>query len=157
MGVKIFKPRAWRSCMKQAVLLVDDNPFVLQLLAGELRKMALEPVCASDGREAVARLAVQDFPLVVTDLEMPVMNGIQLIGRLRQSQPTAKVIVLCDSDAGFADALERFGIEAVLAKPFSMQEFQTSVRTLLQLGPKPDGRGRTDRPPNEPSKPDRLA
>jgi CheY-like chemotaxis protein len=143
--------------MKQAVLLVDDNPFVLQLLAGELRKMALEPVCASDGREAIARLAVQDFPLVITDLEMPVMNGVQLIGKLRQSQPTAKVIVLCDSDTGFVDALEPYGIEAVLSKPFSMQEFETSVRTLLDLGPQPDGRGRTSRLANDPPKSDRLA
>jgi two-component system, cell cycle response regulator len=65
------------------VLLVDDDELELELLSDRLRSAGFQTVCAQDGEQALAQLASQWYPLVITDWQMPVMDGIAFTEALR--------------------------------------------------------------------------
>lgn len=105
------------------VLLVEDAPFLCHALARLLRLHGFEVMEANNGREALDR--VHDFrpDLIVTDLMMPVMDGVELIERLRQDVRTAEVPVLAitaDSSARTEQRARAAGAADFLTKPVDL-------------------------------------
>ena len=76
------------------VLAVDDDPIIRAVILGHFRKRGWPVDAVADGLEALAWATRQRLDIVVTDLEMPGLGGIELIRRLRQEQPLARVVVL---------------------------------------------------------------
>ena len=112
------------------ILVVDDEPDQRFLLRRILQRAGHEVSEATDG--AAALRAVQESPpdLVVTDVMMPVMNGVELIRCLRGDPATAHIPILAASGdthvAGAADA--------ILAKPYDWHHLLTLVEALLKEG-----------------------
>jgi DNA-binding response OmpR family regulator len=128
------------------ILLVDDEDSVQTLLTYPLRKDGYEVVAATDGREALDRFAQQRFDLVVLDIMLPKMDGIEVCRRMR-SRSQVPIIMLTAKDDEIDKVLGlEMGADDYITKPFSVREFRSRVRATLRraemLGARP---GREER------------
>ena len=116
------------------ILVVDDEAHIVQVVAIKLRNAGLEVETASDGEEALAALRREWFDLVVTDLQMPVMSGIELARAMAADQALARIPVLMLTARGHllreveADSAN---IARVVHKPFSPRGLLADVVELL--------------------------
>jgi two-component system alkaline phosphatase synthesis response regulator PhoP len=121
--------------MSKRILLCDDEAHILRAAEFKFKRAGYEVTCARDGQEAWEILLVSRPDIVVTDCQMPRLNGLQLAERIKQSPTTSGLPVLMLSAKGFelsADELrERFGIRHLLAKPFSPRELLERVEATL--------------------------
>jgi uncharacterized protein (TIGR02266 family) len=127
------------------VLIVEDNPHIVEMYSYVLKKLAttdlkgkvpLEVHFAADGHAALTELQQGRFSLVMTDLYMPVMDGFQLVEKIR-AEPTLKEIPVVAISAGGKDAQERatkLGVNMYLRKPVRFAEVLETVKRLLNIG-----------------------
>jgi len=115
------------------VLLAEDDPGVRYTLRELLESAGLDVEEAADGTEALARFDAAPAPLVVTDLRMPRMDGMELLRQLRARSPQPRVVVVT------AHGSERTAVEAMRAgawdyfrKPFDPEELQAVVRRAAE-------------------------
>ena len=114
------------------ILLVDDEPAVQTLLSYPLRKDGYEVVSAVDGREALDRFAESRFDLVVLDIMLPKLDGIEVCRRLRtRSQVPIIMLTAKDDEIDKVVGLE-MGADDYITKPFSVREFRSRVRAALR-------------------------
>ncbi len=116
------------------VFVVDDEPDMVDLLATILKSDGLEVETDTDGRSALARLLADPPDLVLLDLMMPDLDGMELLKLLRLDAHGAKVPVLVVSArSGHQDQLGtlQLGANAYICKPFSPRELVRQVRQLL--------------------------
>ena len=114
------------------ILLVDDEHSVQTLLAYPLRKDGYEVVAALDGREALDRFAEQRFDLVVLDLMLPKLDGLEVCRRLRgRSQVPIIILTAKDDETDKVLGLE-IGADDYITKPFSVREFRSRVKAALR-------------------------
>lgn len=116
------------------ILLVDDNPQVRQMLSSFLEGR-YDVVVASDGQDAVEVLrTASDVDVIVTDVNMPNMDGIQLTRAVRRRYPTLPVVIITGlgREEVAVDAL-RAGATNYLRKPFRNNEFDHVIRQSLEL------------------------
>ena len=114
------------------ILLVDDEDAVQKLLAYPLERDGFRIVEARDGEEALERFAAEDVDLVVLDLMLPKLDGLEVCKRLR-AQSSVPIIMLTARD----DELDKvvgleLGADDYITKPFSIREFRSRVRALLR-------------------------
>jgi DNA-binding response OmpR family regulator len=114
------------------ILLVDDEDAIQTLLSYPLRKEGYEVVQASDGSEALARFAEGMFDLVVLDVMMPRMDGLETCRRLRATS-TVPIIMLTAKAEEIDKVLGlELGADDYITKPFSMHEFRSRVKAALR-------------------------
>jgi DNA-binding NtrC family response regulator len=80
--------------MKPSVLIVDDEAILCDHLARLFAREGYRATVALSGEDALARLAHQEFPLVLADLRLPEMDGLQLLKEIRTHHPSSAVIVI---------------------------------------------------------------
>jgi two-component system response regulator GlrR len=121
------------------ILLVDDDISLLKLLSIRLKSAGHEIETAENAHHALARLAVFQPHLVITDLRMEGMDGLALFDRIHQQYPTLPVILLTahGTIAGAVDATRK-GIFSYLTKPFDSQQLLTEINQALQQAHTPD-------------------
>jgi len=125
------------------ILLVDDEDAVQKLLTYPLEREGFRVLQARDGEEALHRFGQERVDLVVLDLMLPKLDGLEVCRRLR-GQSTVPIIMLTARD----DELDKvvgleLGADDYITKPFSIREFRSRVRALLRrasLGSQADGR-----------------
>lgn len=117
------------------ILLVEDDVSFATMLHRTLRMAGYDAVLARDGKEALLHYDPQTIALVVTDLMMPDMDGMELIMRLEERDPSVRIIAMSGGALGRTEAYlpmaERLGAVKTLAKPFSLESFLTAVRECL--------------------------
>ncbi len=122
-------------CMAETtarILLVDDEESIQTLLTYPLRKEGYEVVSAHDGREALDRFAEGRFDLVVLDVMMPRLDGIEVCRRLRsRSQVPIIMLTARDDEVDKVLGLE-IGADDYITKPFSVREFRSRVKAALR-------------------------
>jgi two-component system cell cycle sensor histidine kinase/response regulator CckA len=116
-----------------SVLIVDDEEPLRRFVDRVLTQAGYTTATASDGPEAIEAAAkLGSFDLLVTDLMMPQMTGDELARRLRQSQPSLKVLYLTGfSDRLFKEKVTLWEDEAFLEKPCSIKGLMEAVALLL--------------------------
>jgi two-component system cell cycle sensor histidine kinase/response regulator CckA len=116
-----------------SVLIVDDEEGVRKLVDRVLREAGFKTAVASDGPEAIeVAQGLGTFDILVTDLMMPQMTGDELARRLRQVEPSLKVLYLTGfSDRLFQEKVTLWEDEAFLEKPCSVQGLLQAVSLLL--------------------------
>lgn len=125
------------------ILLVDDEDAVQKLLTYPLEHEGFRVLQARDGEEALLRFAGEHVDLVVLDLMLPKLDGLEVCRRLR-AHSTVPIIMLTARD----DELDKvvgleLGADDYITKPFSIREFRSRVRALLRraaIGSQADGR-----------------
>jgi DNA-binding response OmpR family regulator len=114
------------------ILLADDEQAIQTLLSFPLRKEGYEVVQASDGREALARFSEQTFDLVVLDVMMPRVDGLEVCRRLR-AKSTVPIIMLTAKAEEIDKVLGlELGADDYITKPFSLREFRSRVKAALR-------------------------
>ena len=122
------------------ILLVDDEHSIQTLLTYPLRKDGYEVVSALDGRQALDLFAEQRFDLVVLDLMLPKLDGIEVCRRLR-SRSQVPIIMLTAKDDEIDKVLGlEMGADDYITKPFSVREFRSRVRAALRRAEMPSDR-----------------
>ncbi len=123
------------------ILLIDDEEGLRAVLRLCLERLGYEVIDARDGASALALFREAPVDLVLTDLVMPGMEGLETIRELRRRNPELKIIAMSGGERTDAsDNLKMallFGASSVFSKPFSMDELAKGVSDVLK-GPKPD-------------------
>jgi DNA-binding response OmpR family regulator len=114
------------------ILLVDDEQPIQTLLSFPLQRDGYEVVQASDGREALARFDEQAFDLVVLDVMLPRMDGLEVCRRLR-ARSSVPIIMLTAKSEEIDKVLGlELGADDYITKPFSLREFRSRVKAALR-------------------------
>lgn len=116
------------------VLVVDDEIHIIHVVAIKLRANGFEVVTASNGAEAYALACSEKPDIVVTDLQMPVMDGLELVGKLREDDRTKSIPVIMLTGRNFSienEKKERLRISECLGKPFSPKELMSKIVDIL--------------------------
>ena len=130
------------------ILLVDDEDSVQKLLTYPLERDGFRVVSARDGEEALVRFAEEAVDLVVLDIMLPKLDGLEVCKRLR-AESSVPIIMLTARDDEFDTVLGlELGADDYITKPFSIREFRSRVRALLRRA----GASRRDVPEAEPLK-----
>ena len=121
--------------MKQInVLIVDDDKDVLSTLSEILSELRLNPVTAGDGAEAIEKVKTRQIDLIITDLMMPNVDGLELIQRTRQLNVNIPIAVISGHGEvkNVVNALSR-GAYNFVTKPFTIKEIENVVKRGLRL------------------------
>lgn len=110
------------------VLVVDDEPLVCRLLTKQVKRLGCATCAAENGQEALDCLAEFAPDIVLTDIKMPVMDGLELLRVLRESAPHVIVVVITGARSldVAADAL-RLGAHNYLDKPFTFRQLRQII------------------------------
>jgi two-component system response regulator PilR (NtrC family) len=115
-----------------AILIVDDDDAVRDILYDLFSE---EHLCHAAGtaEQALSFLHEQSYDVVLTDISMPGLSGLELLGHLRQEQPDSPVIVITGiNDRTHAEGLKRLGAFDYILKPFRLEAVEQSVTRALE-------------------------
>jgi len=116
-----------------AVLIVDDEENVRKLLRRWLEAEYFYCVTVSSGQEALEKAAVQGFDVVLLDILMPGLSGMEVLPRLVRWQPDAQVIMITSvADIDTISQAMRLGAYDYVTKPFNMNDLVTRVEKAFQ-------------------------
>jgi len=115
------------------VLIVEDEPFLAEALRDGLRLEAIAADVALDGAEALARIGVNDYDIVVLDRDLPRVHGDDVCAAITRNQPATRVL-LPTAAARLADKLDgfRLGADDYLTKPFDLEELIVRLHALAR-------------------------
>ena len=105
------------------ILIVEDDQNLRLTLTELLRMEGFSVVTARDGDEGYLQAMAHQPDLVITDMQMPDMNGAEMIEHLRHIVPSVKIIALSGSYGGIRDANRLVGSQQTIEKPFSLEQF----------------------------------
>ena len=117
------------------ILVIDDEKPILDMVRQALTRFGFAVETASDGSEGIEKYDRHNFDLVITDIKMPGLDGIQVAAHIRHScRPDTPVFGV----SGTHWLLENGHFDQVFAKPFSLTELGKAIRSYLTLKPLPD-------------------
>lgn len=116
-----------------SILLVDDDPLVLELLSISIKSFGFEFECAYNGQEAIDILRDQEFTMVITDMMMPKVDGMELLSHIREKYPQTAVIVVTGYTGTFSytDVIKA-GASDFISKPFNSDELEAKINRILR-------------------------
>ena len=120
---------------KKSVLLVDDDPDMIFIVRELLKTMDLEVLTCEDGLDALGILKSKKPDLVVSDVMLPGMDGIEFCESAKRDPETAAIpffLLTAMNQDKAVPLMRKCGADAFLAKPFEHVEFLTKVRELLK-------------------------
>ncbi len=129
----------WKQ-MSHRILVVEDEPDLLEAVVFALRKEGMKPIPCKDGEEALRLVKERRPDLVLLDLMLPGLDGIEVCRRLRASEETARIpIIMATAKAEETDAVIGLGVGAddYMRKPFGLKELVARVRSLLRRSAEP--------------------
>lgn len=115
------------------ILLVDDEPLLLRLLETSVASYGFDYESAEDGVEAVEKLEKGGFNVVITDMSMPRMDGMQLLKYIKENHPQTDVIVV----TGFTETFTytdviKSGASDFISKPFNVDELEAKINRVIR-------------------------
>jgi two-component system chemotaxis response regulator CheY len=118
-------------------LVVDDSPAMRKQLSYALQRvMGMDASEAGDGADAWRKMATNSYDILITDINMPLMDGLKLVSLVRAGGPHQRIpIVVITTESAEADRRRAMalGASAYLVKPVQAQQVVETVRTLLRL------------------------
>jgi two-component system phosphate regulon response regulator PhoB len=121
--------------MKPKILLVDDEPDALEVLGFKLREAGFSPLFATDGLKALAAVRAERPDLVVLDLMLPELDGLEVCKILRRDPATAAIpVLMLTAKAAEVDRIVglELGADDYVTKPYSPRELVLRIRKLLK-------------------------
>jgi DNA-binding response OmpR family regulator len=118
---------------KKRVLLVDDDPELLESIRIALVMRGYEVLTASDGAEALARVERDRPDLMVLDLVMPRRSGLTVLDRMQRTamRSTPIIMMTANDEERHRDAAKLRGVSVFLSKPFAIEQLLSEVETIL--------------------------
>ena len=131
------RPPAMSASLKQKILIVDDEPDAVEVVEFNLKQAGYDVVSAEDGAEALKKTRALLPSLVVLDVMLPEMDGLEVCKMLRRDPATAAIpIIMLTAKAAEIDRVLglELGADDYLTKPFSPRELVLRVKKILQRG-----------------------
>lgn len=114
------------------ILIVEDNPHMSTLLCDILEILDFQSSKAQDGEEALNLLQSEEFDMVITDLKMPKIGGMELLNSIKTTQPQLPVVVITAYERpSTQDEIFKAKADGFLAKPFTVREMEALLRKVL--------------------------
>jgi two-component system, NtrC family, response regulator PilR len=115
------------------ILIVDDEPNIIEILEMVLQDEGMKVIKSASGREALTVLQEQEIDLVISDIRMPDLSGVELLRQARQSAPET-VFIMITAFASTETAIEalQHGAYDYITKPFRMEELRAIIRGALE-------------------------
>ena len=118
--------------MAKKLLLVDDEPLILKGLKFSLEQDGYQTVLAADGEEALAKVDAEDFDLILLDVMLPKMSGIEVCQRIREKS-SVPIIMLTAKGEDMDKILGlEYGADDYMTKPFNILEVKARIKTILR-------------------------
>lgn len=115
------------------ILLVDDDPIIIKILANYLKRLGLVYDVAQDGLEALKKLQEKDFDIVFTDLMMPKMDGMQLLKYIKKYYPKINVVVITGYGHSYTfTGVIKAGATDFIIKPTCFDEFKAKLNRIIR-------------------------
>jgi two-component system response regulator YesN len=114
-----------------AVLFVEDEPFLRDSIGAWLSRRVKRVMCAQHGAEALEILAANNIDLLLTDLRMPVMDGIALIKKIPKAEPRPRLILVTGFNDPALQEAYKLDVDAVVEKPIDREELLRAMRKCL--------------------------
>ena len=116
------------------ILVVDDKPEVVELVTATLEGEGYQIICAFDGREALEKIGKEKPDLVLLDIIMPTMDGLEVLAKVKNDRQTKGIPIIMltakgqklDKDKGI-----RLGAEDYIIKPFSPSHLLTKIEEIM--------------------------
>ncbi|WP_173915866.1 response regulator transcription factor [Halobacillus sp. Marseille-Q1614] len=119
--------------MKQRILIVDDEESIVTLLQYNIEQAGYETDVAFNGKEALEKASSTTFDLIVLDVMLPEMDGMDVCKELRQKQVQTPILMLTAKDDEFDKVLGlELGADDYLTKPFSPREVLARIKAILR-------------------------
>jgi DNA-binding response OmpR family regulator len=116
------------------ILLVDDDPDMLDVTSYALRRDGFNVIIASDGNQALRRWKADEPDLVVLDVGLPRVNGLEVCHRIRQESQTPVILLTAHSDEENVVKGFRFGADDYVTKPFSPRQLSMRIQAVARRG-----------------------
>lgn len=127
-----------------SILIIDDEPAVVDVLEKILERAGYTVASAKDGTSGLKRQTANPCDIVITDIMMPRVNGVQVIEALRRDHPTCQIIAISGggnfgpmgyrseaiTTTAYLAAAEKAGADAILTKPFDRKELLETIKRL---------------------------
>ena len=118
--------------MAKKILIVDDNPNMSSLLSEMLEVFDYESVRAADGHQALNELKGEEFSMVITDMRMPNMTGLELLKEVKSRYPKVPVVIISGYSSSQIEAQSELAMaDGFLGKPLMMSDIEKLLNTLL--------------------------
>jgi len=119
--------------MKSRILVVDDEESIREFLEIMLKKEGYEPTTVDDGKEAVDMLKKKSFDLIISDLQMPNMTGIELLRKVREQDPEMLfMMITAFGTSETAVEAMKLGAYDYITKPFKIDEVRINIANALR-------------------------
>lgn len=115
---------------KKRVLIVDDEPDILDIMQIHVTDLGYEVDIASNGEDACQMVLQCEYEFVITDLDMPKMNGVDLINFIRQQRPYMPIAICSGRISEFAERLVLIAANVAISKPFKLEVLKNAVESL---------------------------
>jgi two-component system, NtrC family, response regulator AtoC len=120
------------SSKEQKILVVEDNPNMSSLLSDMLEVFAVQSVRATDGEDALRKLAQEPIGMVISDLRMPKMTGTELLAAIKDKHPQMPVVLISGySLQSIDDKAATARADGFLSKPFKMSDIKGVLDRLF--------------------------
>jgi DNA-binding response OmpR family regulator len=117
------------------ILVADDNAEVAQFISRSLTRDGHDVVTVPDGKQAIDHMAREVFDLLITDVVMPDVGGLDVLRSLRKTAPEARIVAMSGGGRGSAaqylELAQSFGATVTIEKPFSVAELNAAVAAAL--------------------------
>lgn len=113
------------------VLIVDDEVEVTYALQAYFQRKGYEMITAFGGTQAIAQVDQGPVDLVLLDVMMPDVNGVEVLKHVREHYPATRVIVITAFDDEYRGAVERIGVHGFLNKPFGIEQLTQTIEAVL--------------------------
>jgi CheY-like chemotaxis protein len=120
--------------MHNRILVIDDDAATRSLLTAILERGGYAAHACMNGKEGIAAFRTSPFDLVITDISMPVINGIEVITLIRQESPTVPIIAMSGADRSesFLNMADYYTADFTVLKPFTAKQIIGAVRGALE-------------------------
>src|SRR3989338_10118289 len=117
---------------KERILIVDDEESIREFLEIMLRREKYEVATASNAKKALKTLEKENFDMVITDIQMPEMNGIELLGKIKDTDSDT-VVIMVTAYGSTESAVEamKLGAYDYITKPFKIDELKIIIKNAL--------------------------
>jgi len=119
--------------MSKIILVVDDEEHIREIVSEYLQGLGYEVVEAANGEVALTMCKERDFDLVITDIRMPRMNGLDLLDSLKSQNQTRPVVLMTGYDLSKNEVEGlHYKADGYVLKPFNLDKIRQQVETLLK-------------------------
>lgn len=118
---------------KYKILAVDDDPEILSVIRDIFPTKEFRVICSNDGYEAGMKFRNEEFDLIISDIKMPKVNGIEFVQTVRKTKPNLPIFFISASVEDYSSELELFERITILGKPFKPHDMLFRVRDALSV------------------------